>query len=144
MADTPDNRLEFSKQQSQHQKFPGCGYPMGRLVAIFSLATGGLIDVKTSNYKGKGTGELSLMRQLWDNLHKGETLLADALFTNYFVIEKAIPKGVHVVSELPKHRLVTRRHFLCHLLCKRYSIKLLPRICSFWSWRLTPEAAMWA
>ena len=40
--------------------------------------------------------------------------------------------------------IVTRRHFLYHLLCKRYSIKLLPRICSFWSWRLTPEAAMWA
>ena len=104
VADTPKNLEKFSRQISRNKKHPDSGFPQGRFLGVFCLATGGLIDLKVSNWKGKGNGELSSLRQLWSAFRPGETILADALFSNFFVIEKALSLGVHLVTEFPKGR----------------------------------------
>jgi hypothetical protein len=77
MPDTPENQARYP--QSRKQK-PGCGFPVMTLVAVFSLATGTLLDV------AKGTlrvAEQTLLRQLWGLLESGDVLLADRKFCSY-------------------------------------------------------------
>ena len=101
VADTKMNLKEYSRQKKGKKNSAESSYPKGRILGVFCLATGGLIDLKISGWKGKGTGELSLMRKVWSCFKKGDTLLADSLFSSFFVIEHAVSLGVQVVVELP-------------------------------------------
>ena len=77
MPDTAANQLVYP--QSPRAK-PGCGFPLMRIVGIFSLATGTLLDL------AKGTlrvAERTLFRQLWHLLERGDVLLADCGFCSY-------------------------------------------------------------
>src|SRR5271165_5633071 len=51
-----------------------------------SLATGACHDLATAPYKGKGTGETTLLREMYDALKPGDVVLADALFDNHFLV----------------------------------------------------------
>src|SRR5262249_54851901 len=53
MPDTADNQKEFP--QSRAQK-PGVGFPIARLVVLFSLAVGTALDAALGRYRGKQTG----------------------------------------------------------------------------------------
>jgi IS4 transposase len=79
-ADTPPNQRAFP--QSQRQK-PGCGFPLVRWVALFSLGTGALQQVAIGN---KHKSELKLLRQIWDCLKAGMILLADRGFCDFVTI----------------------------------------------------------
>ena len=57
MPDTPKNQAVFPQQSNQK---PGLGFPIVRLLALISLATGAIIDYRLGAYQGKGTGETSL------------------------------------------------------------------------------------
>jgi hypothetical protein len=100
MPDTPENQKEYP--QSRRAK-AGCGFPLIRLVVLFSLAVGTVLDVALGKYHGKGQGEQSLFRQLWDNLKRGEVLLADRGFCSYWVVAAACKRGVEVVLRLNPH-----------------------------------------
>ena len=102
VADSAENLEFFSRQNSRNKKSTDRGFPLGRLLGVFSLTTGGLVDLEIENWKGKGSGELSLMHQLWRCFNSGDTVLADALFCNYFFIANAQKRGVEVVCEFPK------------------------------------------
>jgi hypothetical protein len=102
MPDTEANQAEYPQPDGQK---PGLGFPMIRLVALFCLATGALLDAAVAAYSGKGTGELSLLRTIWDELHEGELLLADRLYCSWFEIALLKQRGVDVVL----HRHQSRR-----------------------------------
>ena len=104
VADTSENLKKFSRQNSYKKKQLKTGFPRGRFLGVFCLATGGLVSLKITDWKGKGTGELSLLRKLWGSFRRGETLLGDSIFSNFFVVEKALSLGVHLVAEFPKSR----------------------------------------
>ena len=57
MPDTPANQAEYSQPASQR---PGCGFPILRIVVVFSLATGTVLNLALGQYQGKRTGENSL------------------------------------------------------------------------------------
>src|SRR4051794_18368955 len=59
MADTKANQAEYP--QSRTQK-PGVGFPILRLVVVFCLATGAVIDAALGPCRGKQTGENALLR----------------------------------------------------------------------------------
>ena len=80
MPDTAANQKEYPQNREQA---PGLGFPIARLVVIFSLAVGSVLDVAISAYEGKGTGETSLLRKIWHVLQAGEILLADRIFCTY-------------------------------------------------------------
>jgi hypothetical protein len=50
------------------------------------------------SYRGKKTGETSLLRQLYDRLQAGDVLLADAMFSNYWTVVQLLERGVDIVS----------------------------------------------
>jgi hypothetical protein len=63
------------------------------------------VNLGVCQYAGKGQGEVSLLRRLWDSLRPGDILLTDALLANWanFVMLKA--RGLELVGRLNKaHR----------------------------------------
>jgi hypothetical protein len=59
MPDTPENQAEYPQISSQ---LPGGGFPMARIVVVFSLAVGTVLDAAIGRYQGKQTGENSLLK----------------------------------------------------------------------------------
>jgi hypothetical protein len=102
MPDTAENQRAYP--QVDHQK-PGLGFPIARVGALISLACGAVVNLGFCQYAGKGQGEVSLLRRLWDVLHPGDLLLADCLMSNWANIWMLQQRGVELVSRLNKaHR----------------------------------------
>jgi hypothetical protein len=72
---------------------------------VISLACGAVVNLGFCRYAGKGQGEVSLLRRLWDVLASGDVLLADRLTANWATIHLLQQRGVGLVSRLNKaHR----------------------------------------
>jgi Transposase DDE domain/Insertion element 4 transposase N-terminal len=94
MPDTPANQALYP--QSSGQK-PGCGFPMLKLVALFSLASGALLHVARGSLH---MNEVILFRQLWSHLKAGCLILADRGFCSYFDVASLFNRGVDSVMRL--------------------------------------------
>jgi len=102
MPDTPENHGAYPQVYNQK---PGLGFPIARIGAITSLACGAVLNLGFCRYAGKGQGEVSLLRQLWDVLRPGDILLADSLLSNWTGTVLLQERGVDLVSRLNKaHR----------------------------------------
>ena len=93
-ADTPENQRAFPQSSRQE---PGCGFPLVRWVALFSLSSGALLEVALGN---KHKAELTLFRQIWDRLKKGMIFLADRGFCDFVTIVALFLRGVDSVMRL--------------------------------------------
>ncbi len=100
MADTPANQAEYPQMASQRR---GCGFPIARLVVVFSLAVGTVLEAALGKYQGKQTGENSLFRTLHPLLEEGDVVLADRYFSGWFDLALLQQRGAHVVVR--KHQL---------------------------------------
>jgi hypothetical protein len=94
MADTRDNQAQYPQMASQA---PGCGFPIARIVVLFSLAVGAVLEAAIGPYQGKQTGEPSLFRKLHDALRAGDIFLADRCFSGWCDLAMLILRGVDVV-----------------------------------------------
>jgi len=102
MPDTPENQAAYPQVYNQK---PGLGFPIARLGALISLACGAVVNLGFCRYAGKGQGEVSLLRELWDVLRPGDVLLADSLLANWATIVLLRERRVELVSRLNKaHR----------------------------------------
>jgi len=100
MPDTPQNQAAYPQPKSQK---PGCGFPIVRLVVVFSLAVGTVLDAAIGRCEGKRTGENSLFRGLHDLLQEGDVVLADRYFGGWFDIALLRRRGLDVTVR--KHQL---------------------------------------
>ena len=100
--DTPANQKAFPQQSVQK---PGCGFPIIRLVALLSLATGMLTAWATGSWS---ESELGLLQTLWDYLRPDDVLLADRGFCNWGLLAQCRERGVDVVFRVKGTR---RRDF---------------------------------
>lgn len=101
MPDTPANQAEYPQQVSQ---LPGCGFPIARIVVVFSLAVGTVLDAVIGKYVGKQTGENSLFRTLHTMLRPGDVVLADRCFSGWFDLALLKQRGVDVVVRKHQRR----------------------------------------
>ena len=74
MPDTPELQETFGQPDGQ---FKGCGFPVAKIVALFCLASGAIIDIAIGVYR---SSELTLWRKLWENLNCGDIILAERFF----------------------------------------------------------------
>jgi len=102
MPDTPENQATYPQPVVQE---PGIGFPLARLTVLLSLATGACLDLAIAPYAGKGTGETTLLRQMYPSLKTGDVLLADALFDNYFVFCELRQLGIDLVARVQAERV---------------------------------------
>ena len=96
--DTPPNQKAFPQQASQK---PGCGFPIIRVVALLSLASGLINAWATGNWT---THEITLFHTLWDYLGAGDVLLADRGFCSWGLIAQCVQRQVDVVFRVKGSR----------------------------------------
>jgi Transposase DDE domain len=102
MPDTPQNQAGYPQPPTQQ---PGVGFPLARVAVLLSLATGACHDLAIAPYEGKGTGETTLLRAMYDTLRPGDVVLADALFDNYFLVCELRDRGVDLVARAQYQRV---------------------------------------
>jgi len=100
MADTPENQAQYPQQRGQQ---PGCGFPIMRLVAMFALSTGVVLETAMGKYRGKLTHEVSLFRTIDYCIEETDVFLADRAYAGWFDMARMIERGAHVVVR--KHQL---------------------------------------
>ena len=105
MPDTAQNQASYPQPEVQR---PGIGFPLARLTVLLSLATGACHDLAMAPYAGKGTGEKTLLRQMYDTLKPGDVVLADALFDDYFIVCELRQRGVELVARAQYQRVGTQ------------------------------------
>jgi hypothetical protein len=101
MPDTAKNQATYPQTPTPK---PGVGFPLARITVSLSLATGACHDLAIAPYAGKGTGETTLMRKMYDSLRPGDVVLADALFDNYFLICELRERGIDIVTRVKYER----------------------------------------
>jgi hypothetical protein len=101
MPDRPANRRAYPLTYNQT---PGTNFALARIGAIISLSYGAILDLGICRYAGKGQGEVSLLRRLWEVLQPGDVLLGDRLMSGWVGMHLLKRRGVDTVSRLSAHR----------------------------------------
>ncbi|HRY49096.1 MAG TPA: transposase [Candidatus Paceibacterota bacterium] len=96
--DTAANQRAYP--QSRTQK-PGCGFPLLRLLGIFSLSTGVLLDYAKGN---KHQSEQRLLGRLLDGFKHGDLAVADRGFCSYVLLAVFQLRGVASLFRLHQRR----------------------------------------
>lgn len=108
MPDTPENQAEYPQQPQQK---PGLGFPIARLVGLISLVSGALLDLALAPYSGKGTGETTLFRKLWNCLFPGDIVVGDRIFATFWDLALLQLRGVDSVFRQHCLRLTQQQRF---------------------------------
>jgi hypothetical protein len=104
MPDTAANQAAWP--QSRGQK-PGCGFPVMKLVGLFSLATGAVHALATGTLHN---AEHALFVQLWNTLTSDfDLLLGDRNFGSYAIFAALQCRGLHGVFRLNARRKIDWR-----------------------------------
>ena len=77
MADTAANQKEYPQHKNQQ---PGCGFPIAKLVVMFSLTTAAAIGVRIATLN---TSEITLARSWYSTLKPFDIALADRAYGSY-------------------------------------------------------------
>jgi hypothetical protein len=99
MPDTPQNQAAYPQVYNQKQAL---GFPIARVGAIISLASGAILNLGVCRYAGQEQGEVSLLRKLWGGLRPGDVLLTDCLLANWLNIYELQQRGIEFVGRLNK------------------------------------------
>ena len=117
MPDTEANQAEYSQQKQQK---PGCGFPIARILVVFSLSVGSVVELLIGPYKGKMTGENTMLRTIHDQFAKGDVALVDRLFAGWFDIALRLQQGIKNILQMDHLRCKTperiRKEFYMHML----------------------------
>lgn len=90
----PDTRANQERWPQSSKAKPGCSFPVMRIVALFSLATGAMIGLA---HDAMAVHERTLMRSLWHLLEWGDVLLADRGFGGFAEFFLLARRGVDCV-----------------------------------------------
>ena len=98
LPDTPKNQRAYPQSGSQK---PDCGFPLLKIVGIFSLSSGVLLDYVKGN---KHQHELALLHKLLDHFKPGDLALADRGFSSYVLLALLLLRGVGSLFRLHQAR----------------------------------------
>jgi hypothetical protein len=98
LPDTLANQRDYPQSRSQKA---GCGFPLLRLVGVFSLATGVLLDYAVGN---KHQQELALLWKIFRQFRRGDLVLGDRGFGSYAVLALLWRRGVPALFRLHQKR----------------------------------------
>lgn len=98
LPDTPENRVACPQSGDQA---PGCGFPLLRLIGIFCLKTGALLEENSAPHT---TSENALFQELWPTLRPDDLLVADRNFCSYGSLASLQGQGVDCLFGLHASR----------------------------------------
>lgn len=82
-ADTKENRQEFGSPSYQENQKARC--PMARFVAVFSLATGCVLDIAIGPYFGQFTSEIHLFLKTLRSFDPKDIIVCDSYYSVYYI-----------------------------------------------------------
>ena len=91
MSDTPQNQESYPQPSRQKE---GCGFPIMRIIALFSLATGTILALSKDRLH---VSERELFRRLWEHLKPNDIALADRGFCGFAEFLFLLKRGVDSV-----------------------------------------------
>jgi len=98
MPDTYANRKRYHYPTGQKK---GCGFPVMRALAIFSLASGSISQIVTAPCY---TSELVMLKPLWPTLLPGDIALGDRMYGCFVFMAAMSLQGVDLVARLSQGR----------------------------------------
>ena len=98
MPDTPENQAAYPQPSNQKK---GCGFPIMKLVGLFSLKSGALLHFARGTLR---VHESQLFRQLWAHLCEGDIVLGDRAFCSFFAMASLLGRGVDSLMRLHQAR----------------------------------------
>ena len=104
MPDTPANQKRYHYPTGQK---PGCGFPVMRALAIFSLASGAISHLVTAACYA---GERAMLHSLWRTLLPGDIALGDRMYGGFGFLAAMPLQGVDGVARLSQGRNLDLRH----------------------------------
>lgn len=103
LPDTPKNQKRYPQPSEQT---PGCGFPVLKFLLLFSLNSGSVLHAVMANLHNH---DLRLLRQLQEEVKKGDILLGDRAFGEFTTLALWPARGVDVVARLHQKRKVDFR-----------------------------------
>jgi hypothetical protein len=100
---TPANIAAFGAPPSV-RRGAGCGFPRVELVTVTGCGTRGLAGAAFGPWRGAGSGEQALARQLAGVLGPGMLVLADRNFCGYPVVSALAATGARVIIRVKSHQ----------------------------------------
>jgi hypothetical protein len=103
MPDTAKNQERFPQPRGQK---PGCGFPVARMVVVFSMLTGAVLRASWDSLR---VSERTLFRRLWDVFEKGDIVVADRGFCSFADFWMLAQHGVDSIMRKHQGRTVGER-----------------------------------
>jgi hypothetical protein len=102
----PDTLLNQRAYPQSGAPARGCGFPLLKLVGVFSLASGALLAYAKGN---KHQHELNLLQKLLDHFKAGDLALADRGFNSYSLLALLLGRGAQSLFRLHQSRAADLR-----------------------------------
>jgi hypothetical protein len=96
MPDTQANQAAYPQHSNQA---PGCGFPIAKILVMFSLVTGAAITVLVD---ALNSSDVTLARQMYFTLKPGDVALADRAFGTY--VDLVLVQAQHADAVFRKHQ----------------------------------------
>jgi hypothetical protein len=106
MPDTPALQAAFPQQCQQAS---GLGFPIARVVVVFCLACGTVLDAAMGKYQGKATGENKLFRALTDGVAANDVFVGDRFYGSFCELALLHQRGAHGVFRVNQCRRIDFR-----------------------------------
>jgi hypothetical protein len=104
-ASMPDTKTNQEAYPQPNPERIGLGFPTVRLLVLFSLSVGTVLEAVIRPYQGKRTGELAMFRELCEQLNPGEIVLGDKGFCSFCHVAWLHQHSIDMVVTLNKSRL---------------------------------------
>ena len=98
LPDTAANQARYPQPSGQK---PGCGFPVMKVMALFSLASGALLHVVHENLHWHDS---RLFRRLWKFLCPNDILLGDRAFSDYGSLAELPRRKVDLIARVHTQR----------------------------------------
>ena len=103
LADTAKNQERYPRPAKQK---PGCGFPVLKMLVLFSLNSGSVLNAVTASLHKQ---DLRLLQDLRSELKEGDVLLGDRAYGEYTTLATWPRRGVDVVARVHALRKVDFR-----------------------------------
>ena len=107
---TMSDTSELQEAYPQHgQQAAGLGFPIARIVVVFCLACGTVLDAALGKYQGKATGENSLFRSLADGVEANDVFIGDRFYGTFWELALLRQRGAYGVFRVHQRRRIDFR-----------------------------------
>lgn len=98
ISDTPSNQKAYPQHPNQQ---PGCGFPIVKLLVVFSLSSAAAIAVRMTDY---WTSEVELARAWYRTLGQNDVVLADRAYGSYLDLVLVRRQCADALFRMHQHR----------------------------------------